>query len=118
MEIRGDKHCIAVTNGKACPGYRYTNSRYCYPHDPAISRTERRANAARGGHAGRGKRRFNLRTPKGVERCISLTLNGIFNRIWEPLDPEMDLRLAKAMTSLIRASILAIDLRKDYERTA
>lgn len=118
MEVRGNKHCIAVTGGKACPGYKHRNSDYCYPHDPAISRRQRQANAVKGGHAGLGKRRFNLKSPKSAHRCINLTLNGIFNRMREPNDPAMELKLTKALIALVRVWVRTYDLRKLLDKTA
>ncbi len=104
--IAAGKHCAAVVRGKPCPGYRHgLTSSYCYPHDPAISVDERRANAAKGGHAGRGKRRIRLRDSADGLRCAGLILNGILNRMDEEPDVSLSLRLTNALTSLIRVML-------------
>jgi len=85
------RHCIGVVrvtsksahingnNPQPCPGWAHKGSEYCFLHDPTIPKQRRSEIAAKGGHAGKGKRRFNLKTPRSIERCISLSLNQIFS---------------------------------------
>lgn len=126
------RHCIGVVKAsgmtshiqqgiepsklKSCPGWAHGNSDYCFLHDPSISKQQRREIAVKGGHAGRGRRRFNLRTPKGIQRCSTLALNSIFNQLWEPGDPTLELKLIRALTGLIRASFATIHLQGRLDR--
>ncbi len=114
--VAAGRHCIAVVKGKACPGYRHgLTSSYCYPHDPTISAEERRANAAKGGHAGRGKRRIRIGDRDGALRFVSLTLNALFNRMDGDTDRSLDVRLTRALTVLMRLLVPLLQTRKPAE---
>lgn len=108
----GNKHCLAVVKGNPCPGYRHGLSSYCYPHDPSVTPEQRRANAAKGGRAGRGKRRIQLRNSNNALRCAGLMLNGILNRMDEEPDIRLQLRLTRALTFLIRAIVPILEKPK------
>jgi hypothetical protein len=81
------EHCVALLKhhdrvssstgdtSRRCPGWPWRGSRYCYCHDPSITKEQRRANAVKGGQAGRGKRRFRLGTPGGIKRALALAWN-------------------------------------------
>jgi hypothetical protein len=90
--IRVRRHCMGIVRQgskdsdmspytpRPCPGWAHGQSEYCYPHDPAITQEERRSNAVRGGHAGRGKRRIKLGTAQGFKTTMALAWNALLNR--------------------------------------
>jgi hypothetical protein len=114
--IGARRHCVGVvchqdmtsgieaTQPKPCPGWAHGDSRYCYPHDPAITPEERRANAVRGGHAGLGKRRIKLGTGRGFHHALALAWNALLNR-GDRAAEDWDERVLTLLCSLVRLQL-------------
>jgi|SRR5579862_2117809 len=94
----------AANEPKPCPGWAHGNSPYCYPHDPAITQEERRANAIKGGHAGLGKRRIKLGTARGFNHTFALAWNALLNR-GDRTGEDWDERVLTLMCALVRLQL-------------
>jgi hypothetical protein len=126
VDVRARRHCIGVVLPKLsksaltgpmpshtersitpipCPGWAHGSSEYCFLHDPAITKQQRRLIAASGGNAGRGRRRIKVQSLESAVAVAENALSVLFTKLdaGADFDPKVLFKIVHCITQLVIA---------------